>query len=179
MNKNRAVLLDRDGVINIDGGYIGTLERFSFVEGLFPFLRAVRDLGFRLAILTNQSGIARGMFSEADYNTVTAHLLSVLRREGIDIDLTLACFDHPEGTVAPFARESFWRKPNPGMVLEVIRRLNLDPAKSAFIGDSERDMHAAQGGGIKKCLWLTQNNPVSQKGITIIGTFSQALQHLV
>ncbi len=178
MNKNRALLLDRDGVINIDGGYIGSIDKFEFMFGLFPFLRAVRDRGYRLAILTNQSGVARGLFSEGDYERVTAHMLSRLKREGIKIELVLACFTHPEGTIAPYARESFWRKPNPGMVMEAARRLHLDVRQSAFIGDNLRDMQAAQAGGIGTSLWLTQEKQPPSNGIKIVPTFSAALDAL-
>jgi D-glycero-D-manno-heptose 1,7-bisphosphate phosphatase len=175
MNNYRALLLDRDGVINVDKGYVGAAWRFEFMPGLFPFLRALRDGGYRLAILTNQSGVARGLYTAEDYARVTAHMLAELRREKIDIDLTLACFEHGEGPVAPYARESFWRKPNPGMVMEAVRRLNLDPVRSAFLGDNLRDMEAAQAGSIQKGLWLTQENPAAPAGVHIIRTFDEAL----
>jgi len=175
MNKNRALLLDRDGVINVDHGYVGSVARFAFMPALFPFLRAVRDLGYRLAIATNQSGVARGLYTVADYDRVTAHMLAELKRENISIDLTLACFEHPEGNIAPYARESFWRKPNPGMILDAIRRLDLDPARSAFLGDNLRDMQAAQAGGIGKNIWLTQENPAVSGAIDIVRNFDEAL----
>ncbi|MDE1900517.1 MAG: HAD family hydrolase [Alphaproteobacteria bacterium] len=178
MTGNRALLLDRDGVINIDCGYVGDVARFEFMPGLFPFLRAVRDRGFRLAVLTNQSGVARGLYGAADHAAVTAHMLTALKREGIDIDLNLACFEHPEGTVAPYARESFWRKPHPGMVLEAVRRLDLDASRSAFLGDNLRDMQAAQGGGIGACLWLTQKKPVPPPGVRVVTGFDEALINL-
>jgi len=178
MNKNRALLLDRDGVINIDNGYVGSIDQFEFMPGLFPFLRGARDKGYRLAVLTNQSGVARGLYSIEDYNRVTAHMLEGLRREKIDIDLTLASFEHSEGTVAAYARESFWRKPNPGMVLEAIRRLDLDPASSVFLGDNLRDMQAAQNGGIKHCLWLTQKAVEIPVGVVVVKNYDEARQRL-
>ena len=175
MHKTRLLLLDRDGVVNIDHGYIGTVERFEFCPGLFSFLRAARDFGYRLAILTNQSGVARGLYSETDYNTITLHMLDGLRREGVEIDLTLACFAHPEGKAGPHKHESFWRKPNPGMVLEALRHLHGDAARSVFLGDSQRDMEAAQAGGIGTCLWLTDENPVSSDGVTIVRAYADVL----
>jgi D-glycero-D-manno-heptose 1,7-bisphosphate phosphatase len=178
MFKNRALLLDRDGVINIDGGYVGSVEKFEFMFGVFPFLHAARDRGYRLAIITNQSGVARGLFSESEYERVTAHMLSRLRREKIDVELVLACFAHPEGKPGPHARESFFRKPEPGMVLEAIRRLDLDPARSAFIGDSRRDMEAAEAGRIGTRLWLTQEK-VAMDGAKTVATFGAALDYLI
>jgi len=179
MHNYRGLLLDRDGVVNIDHGFVGSTERFDFMPGLFPFLRAARDRGYRLAVLTNQSGVARNMYSAEDHRAVTAHMLAELRREHIDIELNLVSFEHPEGSIAEFKRESFWRKPNPGMVLEAVRRLDLDPARSAFLGDNLRDMQAAQGGGIGKCLWLTQKNPDAPQGVAIVKNYDEALRNLV
>ena len=178
MNKNRALLLDRDGVINVDTAYVGQIERFTFMPDLFPFLRTVQDLGYRLAVLTNQAGVARGFYTESDYHLLTAHMLKSFRRERIDIDLTLACFEHPEGAQAVYARESFWRKPNAGMVLEATRRLDLNPARSAFLGDAWRDMQAAQAGNIGQCLWLTQKQETAPEGITLVRSYSDALKAL-
>ena len=154
MAKNRLLLLDRDGVINIDHGYVGTIDRFAFMPEVFPFLRTARDNGYRLAIFTNQSGVARGKFTEVDHSNLTAHMLTALRREGIEIDVALASFEHPDGMVAPFVRESFWRKPNPGMALEILRQLNGDASHSLCIGDNMRDIKAAQAAGINRCLLL-------------------------
>ena len=178
MNKNRALLLDRDGVINVDTGYVGNVEAFAFLPNLFPFLRAVQDRGYRLAVLTNQSGVARGLYTEADYRTVTAYMLDRFAHEGIAVELTLACFDYEKGTVPSYARSSFWRKPNPGMVLEAVRRMHLDPARSAFLGDHLRDMHAAQAGGIGTCLWLTQQKTPDMSGVICVENYEAALRAL-
>jgi D-glycero-D-manno-heptose 1,7-bisphosphate phosphatase len=174
----RGLLLDRDGVINIDHGYIGKHEQFEFMSGLFPFLRDVQDLGWRLAILTNQSGVARGRYTIADYEKLTAWMLKELAKEGITIDLVLACFEHPEGTVKEFARESFWRKPNPGMVLEAINRLHLDPARSAFLGDQPRDLEAAAAGGIGKRLLLSKDGKDAPQDALVVKGFGAALKAL-
>ena len=178
MNKNRALFLDRDGVINADTAYVGSVEAFVFLPGLFPFLRAAQDRGYRLAVLTNQSGVARGFYTEDDYRRVTAHMLAAFAREGLTVDLTLACFEYENGTVAPYNRSSFWRKPNPGMVLEAIRRMDVNPARSAFLGDHLRDMRAAQAGGIGTCLWLTQEKTPDMSGVICVDTYEAALRAL-
>jgi D-glycero-D-manno-heptose 1,7-bisphosphate phosphatase len=178
MNKNRALLLDRDGVINADAGYIGSMERFSFLPGVFPFLRAARDLGYRLAIATNQAGVARGLYSADDYRHLTRYMLRELKRESIDIDLVLACFEHDKGVDPVFTRQSFWRKPQPGMVLEAIRRLDLDPLRSAFLGDALTDMRAAQDGGLRLCLWLTEEKVEAPAGIDVVRNYDEALEFL-
>lgn len=173
--QRRGLLLDRDGVINVDHGYVGKVGQFSFIPGLFPFLRAARDKGFQLAILTNQSGVARGLYTVEAYQTLTSWMLKQFAQEGIAIDLILACFEHAEGSVDMYRRESFWRKPNPGMVLEAIQKLNLDPKRSVFLGDHLRDMEAAQAGGIGKCLWLTDSKEAAPQGVTIVRNYDETL----
>ena len=175
---SRGLLLDRDGVINVDNGYVGTREQFQFIPGIFPFLRAAQDLGFRLAILTNQSGVARGHYSEADYNELTKWMLGEFAKEGIAIALVLACFEYAEGKVEAYRRPSFWRKPNPGMVLEAMQRLQLDPARSAFLGDYVRDMQAAEGGGIKTRLLFGDSKEPLPTGAVAVRDFDAVLEIL-
>jgi D-glycero-D-manno-heptose 1,7-bisphosphate phosphatase len=175
----RCLFLDRDGVINIDRGYVSSREAFAFQPGLFPFLRAAQDKGYRLAIVTNQSGVARGLYTAADYESLTSWMLDRFRREGIEIALVLACFEHPEGTAEPYKRESFWRKPNPGMLMDAARRLRVDLARSAMLGDQERDMQAAQAAGVGICILLTdKKDPPVMIGITVAQDFAQALSSL-
>lgn len=177
MNR-RGLLLDRDGVVNIDRGYVATPEKFTFMLGLFPFLRAAQDLGFRLAIVTNQSGVARGFYTVADYEKLTEIMLKSLKQEGIAIDLTLACFEYSEGTVPEFKRESFWRKPNPGMILEAAQKLNLDLSQSVMIGDKDSDMAAAKAAGVGTRILLDQEGAKKIEGVTTLSYFSQALRLL-
>lgn len=177
--RRKGLLLDRDGVINVDHGYVAKREQFQFLPGLFPFLRATIDAGYRLAILTNQSGVARGLYKVQDYEQLMAWVLKEFAKEGIVIDLVLGCFEHKEGTVAPFARESFWRKPNPGMVLDAVQQLQLDPARSAFIGDNERDMVAALAGGIGHCLYLNKGTEKITDGVKRISNFEEAQKILI
>lgn len=178
MNKNRALLLDRDGVINADTGYVGSVEAFSFLPGLFPFLRTTRDLGYRLAVITNQAGVAHGYYSADDFYRLTDHMVAELKKEGIEIELVLACFEHDRGRVAALTRQSFWRKPRPGMVLEAIRRMNIDPARSAFLGNEIKDMQAALGGGIRRCMLLTQGKAAPLEGVDIVKNYDEALSFL-
>jgi D-glycero-D-manno-heptose 1,7-bisphosphate phosphatase len=173
----RGLLLDRDGVVNVDRGYVGSRDQFEFMPGLFPFLQAAEDRGFRLAILTNQSGIARGLYTKDDFDALTAWMCAELRQRGITIDLVLGCCEHPEGTITSYVRESYWRKPNPGMVLEAVQRLRLDPARSIFLGDQMRDMEAAKAGGIAHCLLLNQAE--AGDDITVVRDFDEALQALI
>ena len=180
--KQRGFLLDRDGVVNVDHGYVGRREDFAFMPDLFPFLRKIQDAGYRLAILTNQSGVARGLYTADDYESLTVWMREALAAEGITMDLVLACFEHPDAVIPAYGRESFWRKPNAGMVLEAIQRLDLDPARSVFLGDQMRDMQAAQAGGVGTCL-LLENAPADASialpaGITRVRSYADVVAQL-
>ena len=176
--QNRGLLLDRDGVINVDHGYVGHTDKFQFRDGLFPFLRRAQDAGYRLAIVTNQSGIARGYFTVDDFNNLTAWMFKGLSAEGISIERVFVCFEHIDGKIPEYTRDSFWRKPNPGMVLEAVQKLRLDPARSALLGDKLTDMETAQRGGIKKCLWLSNKSEDRMEGVTTVGDFAEAAKAL-
>jgi D-glycero-D-manno-heptose 1,7-bisphosphate phosphatase len=174
----RALLLDRDGVINFDTNYVGTLDRFEFIPGIFDFLRAVQDRGYRLAVVTNQSGAVRGKFTFADYEEVTQHMVSTFAREGIVIEFVLASFNHPKADDPLYKRDSFWTKPNPGMVLESARRMSLDLKNVAMLGDNQRDMEAAVAAGVGTCLWLTTDLSAKMDGVKVVANFDQALGYL-
>lgn len=153
--KGPALLLDRDGVINIDHGYVGTPDRFEFMEGVFALTRAASDAGFRVVVITNQSGIARGLYSEADFAALTRHMRAGFANHGVEIAGVFHCPFHHEGIVPRYARGSFWRKPNPGMILEAARRLDLDLARSIFVGDAPSDMAAARAAGVGRRFLLS------------------------
>ena len=174
---SRGLLLDRDGVINVDHGYIGQIERFDFMPGLFPFLRQALDAGYRLAIITNQSGVARGYYTAQDHFKLMDWALAHLRDEGITIELVLECFEYPDGIVDAYSRESFWRKPNPGMVMQAVQQLHLDPARSVFLGDNLTDMDAAAGGKIGTRLLIgEQPPPTLPQGVQFVRNHEDAWQ---
>lgn len=157
MTGERALFLDRDGVINVDHGYVGTADRFEFMDGIFPLARAAVADGWRLTVVTNQSGIARGYYSEADFQAVTRHMLAGFAAHGVQLTAVLHCPFHRGGAAAAYARDSFWRKPNPGMILEAARRFGFDLARSAMIGDTAADMAAALAAGVGLRLRLGQD----------------------
>lgn len=150
--KRKALLLDRDGVINIDHGYVGEVSRFAFIPEIFELLAVARDKGYRIAVVTNQSGVARQLYTQADFEAVNAAMIEGLRRKGIELDLVLACFYHPEGFDPALKRTSFWRKPDHGMILEAALRLDLDLSRSIMIGDKTGDVEAGFAAGVGTCL---------------------------
>lgn len=143
-----ALFLDRDGVINVDHGYVSRREDFSFVPGIFALARHACDRGYRVAVITNQSGIARGYFSDADFHRLSAWMAARFADHGVALAGVFHCPYLAGAPVAGYDRDSFWRKPNPGMILESQRRLGLDLARSVFVGDQPTDMAAARAAGV-------------------------------
>ena len=176
--KRRALFLDRDGIINEDGSYIGQIDRFVFNSGIFDFLRSAQDCGYLIVVVTNQSGIARGYYTRQDHELVTQHMMDSFSREGINVNLQLACFEHPEGTLAAYRRDSYWRKPKPGMILEAALSLNIDLSKSVMIGDQSRDVEASYAAGVGLSLLMGRSSacPDVAKSVT---TFDEALNAIL
>ncbi len=175
--KRKALFLDRDGVINEDLNFVGTVERFVFKPGVFAFLRAAQGLGYRLVVVTNQSGVARGLYTAKNHEAVTAHMLAALAHEGITIDAVETCYHHKDGVVSPYNRASFWRKPSAGMILDASQRLGIDPIRSAMMGDREGDMLAAQNAGVPVRLLLSASAALPE-GAVRIASFDEALPYL-
>jgi len=144
----RALFLDRDGVINHDHGYVGTHERFAFVDGAREAIRLASDAGWHVFIVTNQSGIARGFYSEADFAALMDWVSDEVRCAGGNIDDLRYCPMHPEAKLAEYRGDSDWRKPNPGMLRDLISVWELNPADCLMVGDQPTDIAAAEAAGM-------------------------------
>jgi D-glycero-D-manno-heptose 1,7-bisphosphate phosphatase len=144
----RALFLDRDGVINVDHGWVGTPDRFTFVPGALATIRAASDAGWHVFVATNQSGIARGLYDEAQFMSLHAWMSDQIRAAGGTIDDVRYCPFHPEAPLEAYKRISDWRKPGPGMLLDLLARWQLDPARCLLIGDQASDLAAAAAAGI-------------------------------
>ncbi len=152
---SRALFLDRDGVINYDAGYTSSVENFRFIEGIFDLCRAAKRLGYLLIVVTNQAGIGRGYYSEQDFLTLTEWMRERFEAEGAPITDVFHCPYHPENGVGHYKRDSFDRKPNPGMLLRAAEKHGLDLGRSIMIGDKDSDMRAASKAGVGvRCHYL-------------------------
>jgi len=152
--KVKALFLDRDGVVNVDHGYTCRIEDFLFTEGLFPFLRAMQAKGYLPVIVTNQSGIGRGYYTEEDFEVLTAWMLTKMREAGIKIgrDQVFHCPHRPDAGCD-------CRKPKPGMLLAAQSRFGIDMADSWMVGDKPSDLEAAQRAGVGHTVQVRKDTP--------------------
>jgi D-glycero-D-manno-heptose 1,7-bisphosphate phosphatase len=147
-----ALFLDRDGTLAHPRHYPSRPEDLRLYDGLGPYLRCLQQSGFRLVVVTNQSGIARGYFTEADLRQMHAHLAAQLARIGVRLDAIYHCPHHPDGVIPALAVRCTCRKPQPGMVLRAMADLGLDPRRSWFVGDILDDVEAGNRAGCRTIL---------------------------
>jgi D,D-heptose 1,7-bisphosphate phosphatase len=148
-----AVFFDRDGTINADAGYTYRPADLTFLPGAAAAVKRVNDLGYFAFLVTNQSGVARGYFTEADVEAFHAEMQRRLREAGAHFDDIRYCPHHPDGTVAPYNRVSDWRKPAPGMLLDLMRAWPVERQTSLVIGDKDIDVQAATAAGLRGLLF--------------------------
>ena len=144
----RAAFLDRDGVVNLDHGYVFRQRDFEFVPGTLAAAHRLHEAGWALVVVTNQSGIGRGLYTEADYRALDAWMRAEFAAAGAPLAATYFCPHHPRDALGEYRRECDCRKPAPGMLLAAARELNLDLAASAMFGDKPSDLQAARSAGV-------------------------------
>jgi D-glycero-D-manno-heptose 1,7-bisphosphate phosphatase len=149
-----AVLLDRDGVLNVDHGYVGDVSRLEWMTGARQAVRRLNDAGLLVIVVTNQSGVARGLFALADVDRVHDAMQADLARNGARIDAFYVCPFLPNAPVAAFSHPDHPdRKPNPGMILKAIADWGLEPSRAILVGDKPSDREAAARAGVRSVLF--------------------------
>ena len=151
----RALFLDRDGVVNVEVGYLHRAEDVEFVPGIFSLCRTAMRLGYRLVVVTNQAGIARGLYSEADFEALMIWMRGALRTEGVELDAVYHCPYHPKHGVGEYKRDHEDRKPGTGMLRRAAREFGVSLAESVMVGDRCSDVAAANSAGLKQAFLVT------------------------
>ncbi len=152
-----ALFLDRDGVINVDHNYIFRIEDFEWIEGAVEAIKAFNARGWWVFVVTNQSGIARGYYSEEQMGALHVWLDAELAGRGAKIDRIYHCPFHEEGTIEQYRRDSYDRKPKPGMLIRAMTDFPVIKQQSFLIGDKQADLEAAAAAGIRGFLFTGGN----------------------
>ncbi len=159
----KAVFFDRDGVINVDSAYVGRIEQFNLLPGVVEALKQLRDKGYFLVLVTNQSGVARGMFTEADVMRVNVFMQENLRLYDAFFDAIYYCPHHPQAQVEKYRVECNCRKPKPGMIERAAMEHDIDLSLSVLIGDHASDLKAGQAAGVGKLVLVGNHIESEQK----------------
>lgn len=155
METRPAVFLDRDGVINEERSYVFKINEFKFIEGVFLACRGFINAGYRLVIITNQAGIARGYYTEDDFQRLTEWMLNEFHRHDISIDGVYYCPHHPVHGLGKYRRDCDCRKPAPGMLFDAAQDHALDIGRSILVGDKITDIEAGRAAGVGCCILVS------------------------
>jgi D-glycero-D-manno-heptose 1,7-bisphosphate phosphatase len=149
-----ALFLDRDGVVNVDTGYAHHPDQIEFVDHIFDVVAAATRAGYKVFIITNQAGIGRGYYTEAQFHALTRWIGEQFAVAGGAIERTYFCPHHPEHGIGEYRRQCQCRKPQPGMLLQAASDYDIDLAHSLFVGDKRSDMQAGQRAGVGTLLYV-------------------------
>lgn len=159
----KALFLDRDGVINIEKDYLYKIEDFEFIDGIFDLCKYYQDLGYLIFVVTNQSGIARRYYNEDDFSKLSNWMCEEFLKRDIKIQKVYHCPHHPDIT-----GECTCRKPKPGMLLQAKKDFNVDLINSIIVGDKPRDIEAGLNAGLKESYLFDEKNKISTSQATKI-----------
>ena len=154
-NKQKTIFLDRDGVINKEVGYLHKAEDFEFIDGVFEACKYFQSTGYKLVVITNQSGIARGLYKEEDFHQLTKWMLEQFTNQGINILDVFFCPHGPDSACS-------CRKPQPGMLLSARDKFDIDMENSWMIGDKEADVDAANAAGVSNTVLVKSGHSIDE-----------------
>ena len=155
---NSAIFFDRDGVLNEEVGYLHEIEKFKWIDGAIDAVKFCNEKNFLAIVVTNQSGIARGIYTEADTQKLHNFMQTELEKFGAHIDAFYYCPHHPEGKIDAYKKICDCRKPKPGLILRACSDFDIDVKKSVLIGDSARDIDAGRRAGIDNLILFDGGN---------------------
>lgn len=155
MKKNIAVFLDRDGTINEEVGYLDSLDKLKIIPGTYEAIRLINESEMKAVVISNQAGVARGLFPEDFVKITHEYLQNALRKKGAYIDNFYYCPHHPTEGIEPYRQVCNCRKPAPGMLLQAAQDLNIDLTRSYLVGDRFNDMEAGKKIGVRGILVKT------------------------
>lgn len=173
-----AIFLDRDGTVNVDHGYVHEIDDFQFIDGAIEAMQELKKMGYALVLVTNQSGIARGMFSEDQFMQLTEWMDWSLADREVDLDGIYYCPHHPEAAVESYRQQCDCRKPQPGMLLSAMKELNIDMAASYMVGDKVDDVQAGKAAGVGTTVLVRSGKPVTAEGENVADWVIDSLAEL-
>lgn len=150
---NKAVFFDRDGTLNVEVGYLYEFEKFKWIDGAIDAVKYCNDNDYLAIVVTNQSGIARGYYTENDVIELHHKINEELNKAGAHIDDFFYCPHHPEGIVDNYSVDCECRKPKPGLIEDACRKYDIDKSKSLMIGDMPRDVECGENAGVSSVLF--------------------------
>jgi D-glycero-D-manno-heptose 1,7-bisphosphate phosphatase len=160
---SRALFLDRDGVVNLDHGYVYKLEDFQFVEGVFDLCRHAISKGYLIFVITNQAGIGRGLYSVADFDCLTNYMCKEFLNQGVLISKVYYSPFHPTHGLGQYKKDDESRKPRPGMILKAIDEFGINVNLSVLIGDNFTDIQTGQNAGVGINILYTVDSSLNYK----------------
>jgi D-glycero-D-manno-heptose 1,7-bisphosphate phosphatase len=176
----KALFLDRDGVINLNHSYVYKCEDFDFIEGIFDVVKYANEQDFKLIVITNQAGIARGYYTEEQFHQLTYWMCGQFSAAGVQIDRVYFSPYHPTEGIGKYLKDDLSRKPHPGMILQAQNELSIDLSCSVLIGDKVSDIQAGSAAGVGTNLLFAAERPNGSDALkyTLITTLRDAIPYL-
>lgn len=176
---HKALFLDRDGVINVNHGYVYQSRNFDFIDGIFDLVKRANAANMKVIVVTNQSGIARGMYTQQEFEDLTLWMKQRFAEQNAKIDAVFHCPHHPEAKVDAYRVVCDCRKPHAGMLLQASQELNIDLESSIMVGDKSIDMQAACAAGLAKAYWfLPEGEEQNEARAVVLTSDSTAIKRV-